>query len=161
MSGPNQGLEPFDGPALTEFLTKQIGAVPLRRQRGSHLYFKLPNEKMVGSLIHGAIPSSMARITARQIGITYAELRQMIGHPIVSAGRPKVTPRRRPIDHTSTKRHVLAVIAETTGDLMSMADVLRPGQRDPVFYADAFAEISEARTIIRHALDRMNQRKVS
>lgn len=147
MSHPRVGLEAFDGRELSAYIERVHGG-RLLTQRGSHITYELPDGRKVGSLLHGYIPTAMARHVAKTLGMTYPELRSALKRPVIKRTRK---PRHRPprIDPPAVSRaDVLRVLDALQADVAAL-DAVRYGKRDAAFYRDVITALSDARDALK------------
>lgn len=159
-SGRSRSLEPYDGKRLTAYL--EAKGAKFVRQTGSHLHFEMPNGARVGSLIHGAVPSVMARGTATALGIPYKQMRAELGFPIVDTGRSRAKPTVK-VQRISgpTKAQVLKRLDAAIADLSAVRESLRCGQKSQAIYDRTYAAIKRAEPHISEASDAANGRSVA
>jgi len=138
-----EGLEAFTGPELSGYIAREHGGV-VAAQRGSHITYRLPDGREVGSLLSGYVPSVMARVVAKKLGMTYPELRAALGHPVLKRGRP----RRQRVEPTSpppiTKADVIGALDDLQAEVGDL-NAIKFGQRDPAFYRKAYETLIAAR----------------
>jgi predicted RNA binding protein YcfA (HicA-like mRNA interferase family) len=143
ISGRSPNLEAFTGPELSEFLTSKCGARFLQ-QKGSHLTYELPNGTQVGSLTVGNhVPTPMARAIAKQLGMTYVELRAALRRPVIKRTKRSHTPVKRPTDMIG-KADIVWQLDRLRDDLAEL-EALRFGDRDPDYYRNALTYLVAAR----------------
>jgi hypothetical protein len=136
-------LEPFDAHALVAYYVDKHGA-KFESQSGSHQFWRTASGVRVGAAVGAGnkVTTPHMKATARLLGMTYAQLRQDIGHPLTTAGKPKAKAAKQappPKGRSATAREM----AEVASTARRIEMELRSGApRDPAFYkpiADAAA----------------------
>jgi hypothetical protein len=128
------------------------------RQKGSHRFWRLPDGAMVGSLAGDArsVPSSLIRMNAQAMGISYGELRARLGKPIPVRNRGRAaTPKAGPSTGAS-KRTVLKTADEVAALVDAARATLLAGHRDPAYYEAAMADLVVARKVLAELNARAN-----
>lgn len=149
MSHPRRGLEAFNGPELSAYIERVHGG-RLLAQRGSHITYELPDGRKVGSLLHGYIPTAMARHVAKTLGMTYPELRSALKRPIIKrTRRPHRPTRPARLDPPAVSRaDVLRVLDALQADVAAL-NAVRYGKRDAAFYRTLIDALSDARDALK------------
>jgi hypothetical protein len=153
----SSGTEPYTGRTLSDYIVKKHGGKHTRTT-GSHIFYELPNGVVVGSVKHNQqVTRPHASDLAEKLGLTYAEFRAEIGHPIKKAGTTKHKPVRRIERRGVTRSQVTRLIAAIRGDL---DDAMRglAGDRDPSVYERMFEELQPAASHVAKARDFITKR---
>lgn len=145
-------METITGAELEAYWEK-LGATFVR-QKGSHRFWRLPDGTMVGSLsgTSECVPSALIRLNAKNMGITYSELRYRLGAPVISKGKAR---------HQPVKVRNLTIskstVVEAANEVAALAEVCRArlqrGTRSQGFYEHALADLTEARQILERLED--------
>jgi len=146
VSRPRGGLEAFEGRELSAYIERVHGG-RLFSQRGSHITYELPDGRKVGSLLHGYVPTAMARHVARTLGMTYPELRSALKRPVIKRTRKPHRPTRFELPAVS-RADVLRVLDALQEDVAAL-DAVRYGKRDAAFYRDVIAALLDARDALK------------
>lgn len=133
------GDEPFTGKDIESWL---IARGARRVQSGGSPSFEVAPGQFV-RVNHGTTKTPAAKRIAAATGLSYAELRAEMGHPIVAGHRPR-RGLSKPVAAGFTKRDVTARVAELRRMLSEVDALVKPGIRDAAFYRDAHERLAAA-----------------
>lgn len=139
----NDALEPFDGAELRRFFEREYKA-RLVRSNGAHLVMELPDGRQVGCMNSTTtVTKSLMRLNARQLGISYAELRNQIS-PKQRKNKPRFRTETHPRRVTS-KKDALTSLDSLIGDVTAIKRTICNGDRDPAVYRRICDAVRKAR----------------
>lgn len=140
-------MEPFNGQQLTKYLIRRHDARVIQ-QNGSHLVLVLrtggevwSNDKRVTQLL--------GRKVAAQLGMTYRDFREDIGHPIAEVGRISrkqgQAKSEKPVELKIGKTDALRVIAEMRAALDDVHAYITKGAHGSSFFARITQDLQRAK----------------
>jgi hypothetical protein len=136
VSGHRRGLEPYTGRELTAWVERTYR--PVRLPQSDHMWvaFELPTGSTAivpgPSAAKHQVASGTARKVATDLGMTYEEMREAMGRPLVRHGRPGRKPVRTKAQGC-TKGEVIRAAHDLRSALADLESSLR-GDRDPSVY---------------------------
>ena len=134
--------EPYTAADALRTLERFGGAV--ERGNDSHVIVVMPSGIEV-PVQRRSMTRPIASIAGRRFadacGITYAEWREAVGHPLVRSSRPKAV--AKATQPTTGKRDVINRIAELRTALTAIEQVARQGVRDSAFYRDVLVALAD------------------
>lgn len=142
------GYEPYEARVVSNWLLAR-GARQLPDVKGVHVFEVAPGR--IVKVPVGDFPTDLARRIASVLGMSYADFRMRLGHPVIAGGRPsrnvvKTKPQGR------SKSDVLSCSRDAHRVLTQVEQAVKPGVRDSAFYGRVHEHLTEAKRLIDLAL---------
>jgi len=148
--------EPYDARKVSKWIEDTYRPVTLPQSDHIWTAYELPSGRTVvvpgPSAAKRPVATGTARKIAAALGMTYEELRDALGHPIIRHSRPKVrtVTKKEPVG--CSKRDVIARSREAHRALTDVEQAVKPGVRDAAFYGRVHQHLAEAKRLIDLAL---------
>lgn len=155
------GHEPYGARKVSQWIEATYR--PVRLPQSDHVWiaYELPSGRTV--IVPGPstgsrpVATGTAKKIATDIGMTFEEFREAIGHPIIKRGKPSRQVIRN-VRTGCTKGEVVAQAKAVHRALNDLESAIRSGDRDPAFYLRLHQRLTAAMGEVQSAITQTNQR---
>lgn len=155
------GVEPYTAKKVDRWIVDRFA--PTTLPQSDHIWraYELPSGAIVTvpgpSAASRPLATGSARKIATELGMSYEEFREAMGHPIVHHGKPKR--KAQSVKPTGcTKGETRARSSEIRSALTELDRAIAQGDRDPAVYMRAHERQVAALTEINRAIEELNRK---